>query len=241
MVPWAPISLASSTPSSGGVPPSLDSSAPMRTPTMKSLADPRPNRLHHLEQEPRPVLELTPVGIRAGIRQPRQELPQEVRRGQNLAPVQTSFPTTHGGVGKGANDAGDVPCRHLARHRTVRRIADDAGSHGRQPVPRRPAGAPPHVGELAHQTGAVPVHASGEGPEHGDDRVVADVDLAVDRTGVAADVGRPAEHGEPDSAPGLFLVIGLVALSGLAALRVARRVRRRHHAVPEGPAPDGEG
>ena len=102
-----------------------------------------------------------------------------------------------------------------------------------QPVLDVPERAVPHMGDLAHEPAPVPVHALGELAEHGDDRVVADVDLAERRGGVRGDVRRPPEHREGEPPLRLLLVVELVAELRVAVLDVARGMACAHEPVPE--------
>lgn len=66
--------------------------------------------------------------------------------------------------------------------------------------------------DLAHQRRAVLMNALGELLQIRDDRVGADIELAEDVGRIRGHIGRPAEHRERDTAPGLALVIELVTL-----------------------------
>ena len=188
------------------------------------VADLGAGRVEHLHEEPGAVLQTAAVVVGPVVRQRRQELAHEMGRGEDFAAVEPAFAAAPGGIGKGACNPGDIPRRHLEGHRAMGGITDRAWRHGRQPVPRRPAGAPPHMGDLAHQAGTMAVNALGELAEQRNNAVVADIDLAVDRARIPAHVRRAAEHGQADAALGLFLVIGLIARAGLAAIGIARRV-----------------
>src|SRR6056297_154457 len=73
----------------------------------------------------------------------------------------------------------------------------------------------------------------GELPEIGDDAVIAGAELAEGVGAVARDIGRSAEHGKPDAAFRLGLVIALVTPGRHAILAKADRMRGAHDPVAQ--------
>ena len=153
--------------------------------------------------------------------------------GDHLDPVEPAFlaPPRAGGVA--LEHALDLVQLDRLRERAVLPLADRARRQGRQPVGDVVAGAPPHVGDLAHQRAVVPVHGVGQLLEPRDDRVAGGVDLPERRRAVRGGRGRAAEHGQRQAALGLLLVVQPVAQLRLAVLDVGRRVRRAHDPVLE--------
>ena len=162
-------------------------------------------------------------------------------RCQDLDTIEPAFPAPPRRIAKVPDNARDLTRGQGIGNRMVGRVAERRRPSGRQPVTGIPGGATTHVGDLAHQARAMAVNAAREFPERRNHPVVADIDLPVDGTGIARDVRRPAEHGETDAAPGLGLVIGLVALPRQPVHRVARCMGARENPVAEGASANGDG
>ena len=197
--------------------------------------------LEHLEEEARPVGEVAAIGVLAIVGERRQELAHQVGRCQDLDAIEPAFPASPRRIAKVPDNVRDFTRGQDIGNGMVGRVAERRRSPGRQPVAGIPGGAAAHVGDLAHQARAMAVNAARELPERRNHPIVADIDLPVDGTGVARDVRRSAEHGETDAAPGLGLVIGLVALPRQPVHRVPRCVGAREDPVAEGASANGDG
>jgi hypothetical protein len=97
------------------------------------------------------------------------------------------------------------------------------------------------MGDLAHERGAVVVDARREALKVGHDTVAREVELAEGRRAIARDRGGAAEHGHADAAPGLLLVVELVALARHGVLGVGGRVTGADDAVADRQMLDLEG
>ncbi len=104
--------------------------------------------------------------------------------------------------------------------------------HG-QPVAAVPARAPPEMGQLDHDRGAVLVALVRQGLHPGHDLVLEGEDVVEHRRTVARDRGRPGGHGQGDAALRALDVIGAIALLRHPVLGVRRLVRGRHEAISQ--------
>ena len=198
------------------------------------VPDPPTDLLQDLQAEPGPVLEAPAVLVCAPVDERRPELVDEMALGEQLGAVEPALLAAPRGVAERAHHAPDVVAVHLLRKRAVRGLAHHRGGEGRQPVLHVPQRAMPHVRDLAHDGAAVAVHALGELPQHGDDRVVADVDLTERGGRIGRDVRRASEHGEREPPLRLLLVVELVAQLRVPVLDVPGGVAGAHDPVPEG-------
>ena len=192
------------------------------------------DRLVHHQPEPAAVLDRAAEPVGAAIGRGRQELPDEVRAGQGLDAVEPAVPAPRGGAGVVGDDPLDVVLVHLPCERPMQGLAHGGRPDGCEPRAGVGLAAAAHVGDLAHQVCTAGVDALGESPEVLDDTLVVQVDLREVPLGVGGDVRRAAEHRERDPAPGLRLVVPLVALRGHPALGEAARMAGAHDAVAEG-------
>ncbi len=158
--------------------------------------------------------------------------------GERLDAVETTFLAAFGGGAVGLDHAGDVVLVHLLREAAVQRFADRRRRDRRQPVRGVGLAAPPQVRDLAHDRGAVRVHALGELLQMRDHLVDADVQLPEDVGAVRRDVRRAAEHGERQTALRLFSVIELIALGRHAVLFETAGMARAHDSIAQRQVPD---
>ena len=191
------------------------------------------DRLVHHQPEPAAVLDRAAEPVGAAVGYGRQELPDEVGAGQGLDAVEPAVPAPHRGAGVVGDDPLDVVLVHLPGKRPMQGLAHGRRSDGREPGAGVGLAAAAYVGDLAHQMCAVGVDALGEPPEVLDDALVVQVDLREVPLGIGGDVRRSAEHRERDPAPGLRLVVPLVAFRGHSALGEAARMAGAHDAVAE--------
>ena len=189
------------------------------------------DRPEHLEREAAPVLDAAAIVVRALIDHRRQELVDEMAPGDDLDPVEAALLAAPGTGGVARQHPLDLVQLDRLRERAVLPLADRARGQGRQPVGDIVAGAPAHVGDLAHQRAVVPMDRVGELLEPGNDLVARGVDLTECRRAVRCRRGRAAEHGQRQPALGLLLVIEPIALLGLTVLDVGRRMSRAHDPV----------
>jgi len=98
--------------------------------------------------------------------------------GEDFRAVELAPLAANGGGGIGGDDALDVMPVHLAREGAVGGFPHGRGRHHGQPVAGVPGGAPAKMRDLADDPAVMPVDALRELLEIGDDRIVADVDLA---------------------------------------------------------------
>ena len=175
------------------------------------LSHPAPDFLQHLETEPGAVLQAAAILVAAPVDERRPELVDEVAVGEQLRAVQPALLAAQRSIAERPHDPADVAPVHLLRKGAMRGLAHDRRRHGRQPVLHVPERAMAHMGDLAHDGAAVPMDPRGELLQHGDNGIVADIDLAEGGRRVWRNVGRPAEHGQRKPALRLLLVIELVA------------------------------
>ena len=198
------------------------------------VPDPPAYLLQHLETEPGAVLQASAVLVGAPVDERGPELVDEMAVGEELGAVEAALLAAPRGIAERAHHPADVVAVHLLRERAMRMFAHHRGSDRRKPVLHVPQRAVAHVRDLAHDGAAVAVHALGELPEHGDDGVVADVDLAERGRGIRGDVRRPAEHGQREPPLGLLLVVELIAQLRVPVLDVSGRMAGAHDAILEG-------
>ena len=98
-----------------------------------------------------------------------------------FAAVEIALATAPGGLGEILLHPLDVEILHLLGEGAMGGLAQGRGGDGGQPVLRIPAGAPAHMGELAHELGAMAMDAGRELLEEGDDEIIADGDLIPQR------------------------------------------------------------
>ena len=205
------------------------------------LPDPAAHLFEDFEAKAGAVLEAPAVLVGAPVDQRGPELVDEMPVGEQLGAVEPALLAARRGVTERAHHPPDVVAVHLLGERAVRVLAHHRGRQRRQPVLDVPQGAMPHMGDLAHDRAAVAADTLGELPQHGNDRVVADVDLAERGGRVRRDVGGAAEHGEREAALGLLLVVELVAQLRMLVLDVSGGVARAHEPVLERHVAEPEG
>ena len=160
------------------------------------VADSPANLLQHLEAESGAVLEAAAVPVGTPVDERGPELVDEMALGEQLGAVEPALLAAPRGVAERAHHAPDVVAVHLLGERAMCGLAHHRRGEGRQPVLHVPQRAVPHVRDLAHDGAAVSVNALGELAEHGNDRIVADVDLAERGRRIRRDVRRSTEHGQ---------------------------------------------
>ena len=197
------------------------------------VPDPPAYLLQHFQTEPSPVPEAPAVLVGPAVDERRPELVDEMPLGEELGAVEPAFLAAPRGIAERAHHPPDVVAVHLLRERAMRMLAHHRGGERRQPVLHVPQRAVAHVRDLAHDGAAVPVHALGELPEHGDNRVVADVDLAEGGWRVRRDVRRTPEHGEREPSLRLLLVVELIPKLRVPVLNVPGGMAGAHDPVPE--------
>ena len=197
------------------------------------VPDPPAYLLEDLQTEPGAVLQAPAILVGAPVDERRPELVDEMALGEEFGAVEPAFLAAPRGIAERAYHPADVVAVHLLRERAMRMLAYHRRRDGRQPVLHVPQRAVPHVRDLTHDGAAVPVHALGELPQYGNDRVVADVDLAERGGGIGCNVRRPAEHGQREPALGLLLVIELIAQLRVPVLDVPGSVAGAHDAILE--------
>ncbi len=205
------------------------------------VAHGRPRLGQHLQREAHAVLEAAAIAIGAMVGRRAEELVVDMAGEDEFAAVEIAFLAAPGRLGSIVVHPLDIKILHRLGEGVVRE-ARARGGEGGEPVLRIPAGAPAHMGELAHELGAMAMDPRGELLEKGNDGIIADGDL-VPQGGrrIDGNGGGAAEHGEPDAALGLLLVIELIALLRLAVLAIGRRMARPHDPVADRQMLDRQG
>ena len=204
-------------------------------------ADLAAHLLQDLVAEAQAIVEAAAVLVRALVGARRPEGRHQMHRGEGqLDAVEPALLAAPRRLAEIMDDAAEVPVLHLLRERAVLRLAHPRGRHRHQPVAGVPARAAAHMGELAHQRGALAVDALGELLEIGQDAIVADVELAEGGRTFRRHHRRTAEHGHGEAASGLLLVVALVALLRHGVLGIGRRMGGADDAVPERQSLDGQ-
>ena len=152
---------------------------------------------------------------------------------QQLDPVEPALLTTTGGGGEILHHARHILALHHLWKRPVRPLAPPRRANDRQPMPVVPGRAPPHMGDLAHDGRAMGFHPVRQPLEPRHDAVIARVKLPEDRGAVGRDIGRSPDHGHPDPALGLFLVVEPVAVARVAIFDKVGGVGGRDDAVAD--------
>ena len=193
-----------------------------------------PNGANHSQREPQSVLDAAhPVGVVATVGQRGPERVEKVGVGLDLDAVEPGFAASRGRVGIGLDDAIQIPLLGNFRKGAVRGFADRRGGDDRQPVAVVVARAAAEMGDLAHDSRAVFVHAVGEFAQPGHDLVFVEVQVAEGCGAVGRHDGGSAHHRQTDSAFGLLFVIEAVAPLRHPVLGVGGLVRRAHDAVAQ--------
>ena len=143
---------------------------------------------------------------------------------QKFDPVESALLTASRRSGKISDHPVDVLLFHHFGKCAVRTLAHAGGGHHRQPIAIIPSGSPPHMSDLAHDSGSVFVNAICEFLEPRNYTVVARIKLAKHRGTVGGNIGRSANHGQGNTPLCFLFVIQSVAVSGMAAIDKTRRM-----------------
>ncbi len=204
-------------------------------------ADPVADRPHHLLREAHAVVERAAIIVGPLIGRRRPELIGKMAVALDLDAVHAAYPAALGGIGVVAENAGNVPLLERLGKGAMRRLADRARRHHRQPIRFAPGSAAAEMGDLDHHRGAVRMDVVGELGEPANHLVLVEEDVAEDRWAVGRDDGRAADHGERDAAFGLLGMVEPITRLRHAVLGIGGLMRRRQEAVAQREVLQAEG
>ena len=128
----------------------------------------------HFQMEAHAVLQIAAVLIGALVGEGADELIGQVAGEDELAAVEIALPAAPRRCSVVVLHPLDVEILHRLGKGAVRRLAQRRGRNGGKPVFCIPARAPAHMGQLAHQPGAMAMQPGRELLEIGNDGIVGD-------------------------------------------------------------------